>query len=381
MTARQCRAKAIRTKLSGGRAGRRLDPSFLRANIGRRKESLDLRNLFKPALLLAALLFGTAAQPVMAQTLDAVRERGFLVCGSSNPLAGFSQLDQDSRWSGFDVDLCRALAAAIFGNPDLIEFRSYRGEARFAPLQTGSVDVLMRNGAWTAGRDTRFGARYVAPSFFDGQAFLVPQSLGVVSAYELDNVSICVVDGFGELQALDEFFFSNQTTFQEVVYEESADLLTAYRAGLCQVISASGRQLQAFRRELQDPALHRILPERISKEVLGPVVRQGDDEWFKIVRWTIFALITAEEVGVTSLNIDSLSAARTPAVRRILGLEDDYGTALHLRPTFMSDAIRAVGNYAELYDRHFGSQTGAAMLRGQNALWSNGGLLYAPPIM
>lgn len=358
-----------------------LTPLFAPPILGGEKKASILRNLFKPAMLLAALLFGTAGQQAMAQTLDAVRDRGFLVCGSSNPLSGFSQLDTDSRWSGFDVDLCRALAAAIFGNPDLIEFRSYRGEARFAPLQTGSVDVLMRNGAWTAGRDTRYGARYVAPSFFDGQAFLVPQSLGVVSAYELDNVSICVVDGFGELQALDDFFFSNQTTFQEVVYEEAADLLVAYRAGLCQVISASGRQLQAFRRELQDPALHRILPERISKEVLGPVVRQDDDEWFEIVRWTMFALITAEEVGVTSLNIDSLSAARTPAVRRILGLEGDYGSALRLRPTFMSDAIRAVGNYAELYDRNFGPQTGAAMLRGQNALWSNGGLLYAPPIM
>ncbi len=319
--------------------------------------------------------------PVMAQTLQTVRERGFLVCGSSNPLAGFSQQDVDSRWSGFDVDLCRALAAAIFGNPDLIEFRSYRGEARFAPLQTGGVDVLMRNGAWTAGRDTRFGARYVAPSFFDGQAFLVPQSLGVVSAYELDDVSICVVDSFGELAALEEFFFSNQTTFREVLYEESADLLTAYRAGLCQVVSASGRQLQAMRREMQDPALHRILPERISKEVIGPVVREGDDQWFEIVRWTMFALITAEEIGVTSLNIDSLSAARAPSVRRILGLEGDYGTALGLRPTFMADAIRASGNYAELYDKNFGAQTGAAMLRGQNALWSNGGLLYAPPIM
>jgi len=335
---------------------------------------------FKPLLLLAVLLSAVFVSPASAQTLETVRERGFLICGSSSPLAGFAQQDSDGRWSGFDVDLCRALAAAIFNNPDLIEFRSYRGEARFAPLQTGAVDVLMRNGAWTAGRDIRYGARFVTPSFFDGQAFLVPQALGVVSAYELDGVTICVVDGSGELQALDEFFFSNQTRFTEVIYEEVADLAVAYRAGLCQVVSASGRQLQAIRRELSDPAQHRILPERISKETLGPVVRQGDDQWFNIVRWTIFALITAEEVGVTSLNTDSLTSARTPAVRRILGIEADFGLALGLRPSFMSDAIRSVGNYAELYDRHFGPQTGAAMLRGQNALWSNGGLLYAPPI-
>lgn len=339
-----------------------------------------LTRLIQSFLLLAGLCLASLPAPVQAQTLETVRERGFLICGSSSPLAGFAQQDLDGRWSGFDVDLCRALAAAVFGNPDLIEFRSYRGEARFAPLQTGAVDVLMRNGPWTEGRDTRYGARYVTPSFFDGQAFLVPQSLNVVSAYELDNVSICVADGAGELQALDDFFFTNQTSFREVVYEDVADLAVAYRAGLCQVMSASGRQLQAIRRELADPSQHRILPERITKETLGPVVREGDDQWFKIVRWTMFALITAEEVGVTGLNIDSLAAARTPAVRRLLGVEDDYGAALGLPATFMSDAIRAVGSYGELYDRHFGPQTGAAMLRGQNALWSNGGLLYAPPV-
>ena len=336
--------------------------------------------LFRHLLFWAAILCVMASGQAAAQTLEAVRARGFLICGASNPLAGFSQQDVDGRWSGFDVDLCRALAAAVFGNPDLIEFRSFRGEARFAPLQTGAVDVLMRNGAWTTGRDIRYGAIYVTPAFFDGQAFLVPQSLGVVSAYELDDVSICVMDGAGELEGLDEFFFSNQTRYDSVTYEDVADLATAYRAGLCEAISASGRQLQAIRRELPEPNLHRILPERISKEVLGPVVRNGDDQWFKIVRWTFFALINAEVVGVTSLNIYSLSAARTPAVRRILGIEGDFGSGLGLTPTFMADAIRAVGNYSELYDRHFGPQTGAAMLRGQNALWGNGGLLYAPPV-
>lgn len=339
--------------------------------------------VFKRLLPLAVGLvcaLSLAISAASAQTLEAVRERGFLVCGSSNPLAGFAQQDANGRWSGFDVDLCRALAAAIFGNPDLIEFRSFRGEARFAPLQTGAVDVLMRNGAWTAGRDLRYGARYVTPSFFDGQGFLVPQSLSVVSAYELNNVSVCVVDASDSIEALDDFFFSNQTSYTDVVYEDIADLIVAYRAGMCDVISASGRQLQAIRRELTDPSQHRILPERISKETLGPVVPGGDDQWFEIVRWTIFALITAEEVGVTSLNIDSLTAARSADVRRLLGVEGDYGSALGLRPSFMTDAIRAVGNYGELFDRHFGPQTGAAMLRGQNALWSNGGLLYAPPI-
>lgn len=332
----------------------------------------------KQIVLALAFVAVGLTSAVQAATLDTVQERGFLICGSSNPLAGFAQQDGNGRWSGFDVDLCRALAAAIFGNPDLIEFRALRGEARFAPLQTGAVDVIMRNGAWTAGRDLRYGSRYVTPSFFDGQGFLVPQSLSVVSAYELDQVKICAVDG--TVQALDDFFFANQTSYTDVVYEDIADLIVAYRSGLCDVISASGRQLQAIRRELEDPSQHRILPERISKETLGPVVRDGDDNWFEIVRWTIFSLITAEEVGVTSLNIDSLSASRSADVRRLLGVEGDYGSALGLKPSFMTDAIRAVGNYSELFDRHFGPQTGAAMLRGQNALWSNGGLLYAPPI-
>ena len=321
-----------------------------------------------------------AIQPAKAQTLDAVRERGFLICGATNALPGFAQADAEGRWSGFDVDLCRAIAAAVFGNPDLIEFRSLRGEARFAPLQTEAVDVLTRNGPWTQRRDTIYGATYVGIAFFDGQALMVPQALGAVSAYELDNVSICVIGGGDELGRLQEFFFTNQASYSGVPYEDIDDLALAYRNGFCDAISASGRQLQAIRRALPEPNAHRILPERISKELLEPVVRSGDPQWFNIVKWTLFALVNAEEVGVTSLNTESLAASHTPAIRRLLGVEGDFGAPLGLSSTFMADAIRAVGNYAELYDRHFGPQTGAALLRGQNSLWSNGGLLYAPPI-
>jgi general L-amino acid transport system substrate-binding protein len=328
-----------------------------------------------------AVLASASLAPAQAQTLQTVRDRGFLICGATSPLPGFAQQDAEGRWSGFDVDLCRGIAAAVFGDANLIEFRALRGESRFAPLQTGQVDVLTRNGSWTQRRDTLFGANYVATAFFDGQAFMVPQSLGVVSAFELDDISICVIEGGEELERVQEFFFLNQASYTEVPYEDVADLAVAYRAGLCQVVSASGRQLQAMRRDLPEPAAHRILPERISKELLGPAVREGDDQWFNIVKWTIFALINAEEVGITALNIDSLANARTPAVRRLLGVDGDFGTPLGLKPTFMSDVVRAIGNYAELYDRHFGPQTGAALLRGQNALWSNGGLLYAPPIL
>ena len=330
------------------------------------------------ACVLALALPAVAQVP--ASTLDTVRARGFLICGATNPLPGFAQQDGEGRWSGFDVDLCRAIAAAVLGDPDKIEFRALRGETRFAPLQTGMVDVLTRNGPWTERRDTLYGASFVGAAFFDGQAFLVPQSMGVVSAFELDDISVCIIDGGEELERMQEFFFANQASYTEVPYEDVADLAVAYQAGLCQAVSASGRQLQAIRRALPDSSAHRILPERISKELLGPVVRQGDQPWFDIVKWTLYALINAEEVGITGLNTESLAAARTPAIRRILGVEGDFGTPLGLRPTFMADAIRAVGNYAELYDRHFGPQTGAALLRGQNALWTNGGLLYAPPV-
>jgi general L-amino acid transport system substrate-binding protein len=321
------------------------------------------------------------AVPAMAQsTLETVRERGFLICGASDPTPGFAQQDAEGRWVGFDVDFCRALAAAVLGDPNLIEFRSLRGETRFAPLQTGMVDVLTRSGPWTERRDTLYGATYVGTAFFDGQSFLVPQSLGMVSAFELEDISVCVLDAGEELERIQEFFFANQALYTEVPYEEVSDLSVAYQNGLCQVVSASGRNLQAIRRGLPDPNAHRILPERISKELLGPLVREGDQQWFSIVRWTLFALINAEEVGVTSLNIESLSASRNPAIRRILGVEGDFGSPLGLARSFMADAIRAAGNYAELYDRHFGPQTGAALLRGQNALWTNGGLLYAPPV-
>ncbi len=330
--------------------------------------------------LLLAIPTAAVAQTAAQTTLEIVRERGFLICGATNPLPGFAQQDAEGRWSGFDVDLCRGIAAAVFGDPNLIEFRSLRGEARFAPLQTGQVDVLTRNGSWTERRDTLYGASFVGTAFFDGQSFMVPQSLALVSAYELDDVSICVIDGGEELERLQEFFFANQASYTEVPYEDVADLAVAYEAGLCQAVSASARQLQAIRRALPEPNAHRILPERISKELLGPVVREGDQQWFDIVKWTLATLINAEEAGITSLNVDSLAAARTPMVRRILGVEGDFGTALGLRPTFMADVIRAIGNYSELYDRHFGPQTGAALLRGQNALWTNGGLLYAPPV-
>lgn len=313
-------------------------------------------------------------------TLQAVLERGHLICATSDPLPGFAQPGPEGRWTGFDVDFCRAVAVAIFGDPNRMEFIALSGDSRFAHLQTGAVDLLARNAPWTMRRDTGYGANYVATSFFDGQAFMVPQSLGIVSAFELDNVTVCVVDGDEDLANLREFFFTTQATYTEVLYEDREDLAVAYRSGLCNAVSAPASWLNAIRRGLPEPATHRILPERISKGAFGPVVRAGDEQWFDIVAWTLYALINAEEAGVSSVNVQSLQAAKTQRIRRLLGLEGDFGTKLGLAPDFIADVIRLVGNYGEIFERHFGAASGAAVVRGQNALWINGGLLYAPPI-
>ena len=333
-------------------------------------------------LMALGLVAGPAWAQVLAPdgpTLAAVRARGHVVCGSADPIPGFAQLNSEGRWVGFDVDLCRAVAAAVFGNPDALEFRPLPGTARFADLQTGEVDLVARDAPWTLSRDTRYGATYAAPIYYDGQAFMVSEGLGVVSAYQLDNVRVCVLDG-DELARLQEFAFATQANFTEVVYEGREDLNVAYQKGLCDVVSAPGSWLNALRRTAPDPSTQRILPERISKSVFAPAVRSADTQWLKIVQWTLFALINAEEAGVTSLNIESLAAAKTHRIRRLLGLEGSFGPAIGLSPDFMKEVISAVGNYGEIFDRNFGVGTGAGVSRGQNALWLNGGLIYAPNI-
>lgn len=325
----------------------------------------------------AVLALATAAS---ASTLDTVRARGTLLCGATDPLPGFAQLNSDQHWSGFDVDFCRAVAAAVFGDPDKVSFVPLNGTSRFALLQTGAVDLLARDAAWTMRRDSGYGASYVGASFFDGQGFLVPQSLNVVSAYELNKVRVCVLDGGDEVLNVRDFFFQNQAAYTEVLYEDREDLTVAYRAGLCDAVSANASWLYAMRRALPDPATNVILPERISKDSFGPVVRAGDDQWFNIVKWTLYTLIDAEEDGVTADNANSLTATKTPEIRRMLGLDGRFGASLGLAPDFMKNIVTAVGNYGEIFDRNFGPDTGVPMLRGQNALWTRGGLLFAPPI-
>jgi general L-amino acid transport system substrate-binding protein len=344
--------------------------------------SIYFRAVAAALAALALAVTGVMAQTlaVAGPTLQAVRDRGHLLCATSDPLPGFAQPGAEGRWTGFDVDFCRAVAVAIFNDPGKMEFVPLSGDSRFAQLQIGAVDLIARNAPWTMRRDTGYGANYVATSFFDGQAFMVPQSFGVVSAFELDNVSVCVVDGGEQLANVREFFFTTQSTYEEVLYEDREDLEVAYRSGLCNAVSAPASWLNAIRRALPEPATHRILPERISKGAFGPMVRSGDDQWFSIVAWTLFGLINAEEMGVSSLNIGSLEAAKTHRIRRLLGLEGSFGPGIGLDGKFIANVIRTVGNYGEIFDRHFGPETGASVVRGQNALWINGGLLYAPPV-
>ncbi len=320
------------------------------------------------------------AVPSQGQTLEKVRERGFLICAASSSLDGFSRKNEQGVWTGFDVDICRAIAAATLGDPDLVEFRMLEGDGRFAQLQSGEIDVLSRNASWTMNRDTRFQARYLTTSFFDGQSFMVRQEKGFVSAFELTDIAVCVTNSSDDLANMRKFFFTNQAVYTELIYEDFQDLVVAYSRGLCDAITAPASFLQAVRRSLPDPGMHRIMPEYISKAPFGPTVRYGDDQWADIVRWTIFTLINAEELGVGALNLDSMLSSRTPAIRRLLGLEGDFGSSLGLEPEWMQNVIRSVGNYREIFERHFGAQTGAEMLRGPNALWSQGGLLYAPPV-
>jgi general L-amino acid transport system substrate-binding protein len=333
---------------------------------------------------LAALILTSSAIAQQAApdgpTLAAVRARGHLICAGADPLPGFAQLDAKGLWTGFDVDFCRAVAAAIFGDPSKLEFRALEGDARFAELQTGDIDVVARDADWTMRRDTRYSVSYVAPSFYDGQAFMVPSRLNIVSAYQLNNLKVCALDQGDQLANLTDFAFVNQASYAEILYEDRQDLAVAYGKGLCDAVSAPASWLNAVRRTLDAPASQVILPERISKSVFGPAVRQGDDQWFKIVQWTLYALIDAEEAGITQSNIDSLASAKTHRIRRLLGLEGSFGPAIGLQPAFVKKIVSAVGNYGEVFDRNFGPDTGAGVARGQNALWKNGGLLYAPGI-
>ena len=328
---------------------------------------------------LAASLAITAASA--AATLDTVRQRGALVCGVSQGLAGFSNPDAQGRWTGLDTDICRAVAAAVLGDAKKARFVPLSSKESFTALQSGAVDLLTRNMTWTQTRDTALGLNFVATTFYDGQAFMVRRGVGVDSAEQLDGATVCVNAGTTTELNLADYFRARKMRYTPVVFEKSDEVLAAYQAGRCDAYTTDQSGLYAQRLKLRDRNAHTILPDVISKEPLGPAVRQGDDGWFDIVRWTVFALINAEELGVGQTNVDEMRVATAdPRIRRLLGADGRAGANMGLDAEWALRAIRQVGNYGELFDRHLGKGSPLMIDRGMNRLWNKGGLLYAPPI-
>jgi len=332
--------------------------------------------------LALVMSYGQQIELVAAQTstLDTVKGRGQLQCGVSTGLAGFGAPNDAGQWQGLDVDICRAVSAAVFKNVDKIKFVPLTAKERFTALQSGEIDLLSRNTTWTMSRDTAAGLSFTGISYYDGQGFMVKKTLDVVSAKELSGASICVQTGTTTELNLADYFRSNKIEYNPVVFEKLSEALAAYNAGRCDAFTTDVSQLYSIRLTLGNANDHIVLPEIISKEPLGPVVRQGDPQWANIVRWTLFAMINAEELGVTQGNVDQMKASKNPSVRRLLGVEGEYGAAVGLGNDWAYQIIKLVGNYGESFDRNVGAGSPLGIARGQNALWRDGGLQYAPPI-
>jgi general L-amino acid transport system substrate-binding protein len=327
-------------------------------------------------ILLLALF---AAAPAFAQsTLDAVKSKGYVQCGVNTGLAGFSQPDSKGVWRGIDVDLCRAVAAAVFGDPAKVRYTPLTAQQRFTALQSGEIDILARNTTWTIVRDTSLGLNFVGVNYYDGQGFMVPKKLNVKSAKQLNGATICVQPGTTTELNLADYFRANRMSFKPVVIEKLEEVLNAYFAGRCDVFTTDHSGLIAVRSSrAPNPADHVILPEIISKEPLGPAVRHGDDRWFDVVKWTLFAMLEAEELGLTSKNIAEHAKSANPSIQRFVGASGDLGQMLGLDNRWAVNVIRHVGNYAESFDANLKP---LGFERGLNRLWSQGGLMYAPPI-
>jgi general L-amino acid transport system substrate-binding protein len=328
----------------------------------------------------ALMTAGTALPAAAGETLDAVMERGYLQCGVNTGLAGFSNPDSEGNWTGMDVDYCRAVAAALFDDPDAVRFTPLTAQQRFTALQSGEIDILSRNTTWTLTRDTALGLNFAGVMFYDGQGFIVPRALGVTSVMELDGATICVEPGTTTELNLADFFRANDMDFEPVVIEHQDEATATFFSGRCDVYTTDASGLASIRATVApNPADYMILPEIISKEPLGPVVRHGDDEFFDVAKWVLFALIEAEEKGITMNNIDEMMESDDPTVQRLLGVTPGMGEALGLSEDWAVRALRAVGNYGEIFDRNVGPDTALGLDRGLNDLWTRGGLMYAMP--
>ena len=331
------------------------------------------------AWLAGAAFSAAAAFSANAGTLDQIKARGSLICGSNIGLAGFALPDDQGVWKGLDVDECRALAAAIFDDPNKVKFLPINAKDRPTILASGEIDVLIRNTTWTLSRETG-GMFFTGVNFYDGQGFMVRKKLGVDSALKLDGASVCIQQGTSTELNLADFFRANKMKFEPVSFATDEETVKAYDSGRCDVYTTDASGLYAERLKLAAPDDHMVLPEIVSKEPLGPSVRKDDIQWFQIVQWVHYALITAEEDGVTKANVDEKLKSDNPEIRRLLGLEGDFGKGLGLTNDWAYRIIKAVGNYGESFDRNVGDGSPIKIKRGLNALWNKGGLQYAPPI-
>ncbi len=337
------------------------------------------KTLLSAAIGAAVLGIGSAAS---AGTLDDVKAKGFVQCGVNTGLAGFAQPDASGAWKGFDVDYCRAVAAAIFNDASKVKYTPTTAQSRFTALQSGEVDILARNTTWTISRDTALGFNFRYVNYYDGQGFMVPKSLNVKSALELSGAAVCVQSGTTTELNLADYFRTNNLQYNPVVFEKLEEVNAAYQAGRCDVYTTDQSGLYATRLALSNPDEHVILPEIISKEPLAPAVRQGDDKWLDVVTWVGYALVQAEEFGITQANVDEFKNSTNPDIKRFLGTEADtkIGTDLGLTNEWAYNIIKNVGNYGEVFERNIGQGSPLKIARGLNALWSKGGLQFAPPV-
>src|SRR6266550_1630454 len=328
--------------------------------------------------LAAAVAF--AASAASAQTLNSIKSRGNLNCGANGTLGGFGLPDAQGNWPGLDVDVCRALAAAVFNDPAKVKFVALTAKDRFTALQSGDVDVLARNTTWTSSRDTSLGLNFTAINYFDGQGFLVRKALKVNSALELNDAAVCLQQGTTTELNLADYFRANKMKLKTVTFASADEAIKAYDSGRCDAFTTDASGLYAERLRLAKSDDHIVLPEIISKEPLGPSVRHGDDQWFDIVKWVHYAMLTAEELDVTSKTVDEALKSGNPDVKRLLGTEGNYGEQLGLTKDWAYRIIKHVGNYGEVFEKNVGQGSPLKIARGVNALWTKGGLQYAPPV-
>jgi general L-amino acid transport system substrate-binding protein len=334
----------------------------------------------KRLLGLLALAVAFSAQGASAQTLKAVKDRGSLNCGTNGELPGFGFPDAQGNWTGLDVDVCRAIAAAIFDDPKKIKFVALSAKDRFTALQSGEIDVLVRNTTWTSSRDSSLGLIFAGVDFYDGQGFMVRKSLKVTSALQLNGATVCVGQGTTTELNLADYFRAHNMQLKTAAFATADETIKAYDAGRCDAYTTDASGLYGYRLRLANPDEHLVLSEIISKEPLGPVVRQGDDQWLTVVKWVLFAMINAEEAGITSKNVDEMLKSTNPNVRRIVGMEGTYGEQLGLTKDWVVRIVKHVGNYGEVFEKNVGTGSPLRISRGLNQLWSKGGILYAPPI-